>query len=461
MSTTCERLLQCFGFAALALPAACSGDGRSGELDQKHWWPHCHGHVGAYTHTNLTGPPSLQESLAWTWHEPGYEVMVGSVIDYDRNIYVTNTDGIRKFSPSGQLLWHYKPASEVAKNPSLMGEAIYGDTMAGDMFAVDIHTGKPVWVTKAFVGLTEKECGYVEAHAGMVLSVFDRQVVRERPGNVRIVALNATDGSRLWEYLSDAILWNFKASFLNDGTFLAYDVHGAARRIRMSDGSLVWHSKLPPLSFAADLMASFSDGGLTVLPDGTVAYTCANVFSGEKGTAGVLRAFGVVDGALLWQQVLPLPCVSWPAVDPTGASVVVVLGSFQQAWVPLPVGAMKFDAQTGGSLWNFFDMPALFGPGAKGEVEHLEQRIANKENDRDACGPASWGAPIIDGNGTMYASNQVGDMWAVNDFNQDGFIDKNEYDRMVVSAASLHCGAGFAPGMMVYASCDTLYVFKY
>ena len=80
---------------------------------------------------------------------------------------------------------------------------------------------------------------------------------------------------------------------------------------------------------------------------------------------------------------------------------------------------------------------------------------------RDFCGAASWNAPIIDGQGTVYAANYNGQLLAVNDFNGDGIIETSETYEFTTDTSALHCGSNFAPGMMVVPTCDTLFVFQY
>ena len=53
-------------------------------------------------------------------------------------------------------------------------------------------------------------------------------------------------------------------------------------------------------------------GGCTVIlgPNG-MAYSCSNLGSGlgHEGEAGALRAFRLSDGKMLWEQILPQPCM--------------------------------------------------------------------------------------------------------------------------------------------------------
>merc|ERR1719188_1189517 len=84
-----------------------------------HWWPDASGQRG----TDYEGPTDLADSVIWGWHHPNgiYNTMPvgGPVIDHDQNIYLGSDDAIRKFSPSGDLLWIYGPRGQLAAQPSL------------------------------------------------------------------------------------------------------------------------------------------------------------------------------------------------------------------------------------------------------------------------------------------------------------------------------------------------------
>merc|ERR1711884_1009575 len=97
---------------------------------------------------------------------------------------------------------------------------------------------------------------------------------------------------------------------------------------------------------------------------------------------------------------------------------------------------------------------------SRGDEERVLERFAPYQQ-RPVCGPASWTAPTIGGDGTVYASAMDGILYAIRDVNSDGVIDETEVSTLDIGAAALHPGAAFAPGMMAFASCQGLNVFEF
>jgi len=290
--------------------------------------------VGQYGSTPLPGPGNLTASLSWSWQHPSLFIAPGcTLIDDDSNIYFTVVDGIRKFSPDGRVLWHYSNGLSHAC-PSLMGDYLYGSTIEAHLYAVSLETGRERWSTVAAPGAVEMDTPYVEAHDGLVLAAFEKDASKHggMAGNTRIVAVRAEDGSLAWTYKSENVLWNFMPIFAED-TFMTMDITGGVYRFGLHNGSEIWHTP-PPAEFAE----SFTDGGCILGPSNDVLYSCSNLqpvmLSNTDSGRGALRAHRVSDGKVIWDQHLPYPCVSWPAVSGDGRSVVVPVGA-----LPFPIPA--------------------------------------------------------------------------------------------------------------------------
>mmetsp|Transcript_105524 Transcript_105524/g.308574 ORF Transcript_105524/g.308574 Transcript_105524/m.308574 type:complete len:469 (+) Transcript_105524:56-1462(+) len=442
-----------------------------------HWWPRGRGHVGKYGTSELPGPRNLTAQLAWKWQHPELGVVTGALLDDRRNIYVSAIDGIRKFSPDGNQVWHWQ-GQHVFHVPSLMDDALYGATIEGLMFKLSLETGREVWLHRhAEVG--EMDCAYVEVSEGVVLAAFKRDATST--GNQRIVAANASSGGKLWEFVSDTVLWNFQPQFPDDGTFIVMDIYGGLRRFSTLAGNQVAEFLKEP--------TTFTDGGVILGPGGKTAYACSNLGAGRPHSQGVLRAYQVSDLRLLWQAILPQPCVTWPASD--GRDVVVPVGGLvspvpfylELRWLPdvvkglmlefenwlgdgaffhrrsAPLLFLALDAKTGASRWTYERIEPWPRFSSRGDEAHFAGR-APRWPGRAACGPASWSAVTISGDGTAYAAAMNGMLYAIRDANSDGAIDDSEVSVLDVGDASLHQGQAFAPGMMTHATCAGVYVFR-
>jgi len=442
-----------------------------------HYWPHARGHVGSYGTTPSAGPVDLNASFAWSFHHPAgryHTVMLGgAVIDREKNIYVATTLGIFKLSPTGDVRWHYNQHGDMSTVPSLMGDVLYGSTIVGWYFALNLTTGEELWA-RNHTHMVGGDTSYVEAHAGVVVAGSQGQ---QGGGNKATIGIDASNGDKLWEYtLDNQRVWNVMPMFPDDDTTVFMDLSGGVYRLGLHNGSVIW---------AHPGRLSFSDGGLVLGPDGDI-YTCSNPLwrIGLEGTGGVLRKFALADGRKMWESPLPYPCNSWPAVSNDGSTVVVVPGSFndnpptlralqlglvdaedaeefhrmimnqglaQRSKIGLPdlrAAIMTFDTTTGAELLRHDVVP--WGEVASaGDEEGLMVRMKYHSN-RVICLPAHWSSPTIDSSGAVYVGRTDGRLYRFTSTGEASYV---------TGAGPLHSGATFAPGMMAYTDCDSLYMF--
>lgn len=472
---TNRLLLACYAFLTIASAVQVTRIG-----DQSaYFWPHARGSALGYSTTGLVAPGNLNSSLSWSWHHPEgtyHTVLVGApLIDDERSIYISSEDGVRKFSHEGEMLWRYAPRGPVSSCPSLMSGALFGNTVNGWVFALDMTSGKEVWAAKKAENIPD-ETGYVESHEGIVVTGVDSGV---NGGATRILGLNATDGSTVWEFNSSHQLRNVMPVFTGDSAFLVMDIHGGLVKHSLHNDTLLWRADPPKKS-----EHSSSEGGVMIGPDDT-AFTCSNYEgSGKPGDQGVLRAYESEHGMLLWERVLDYPCNSWPAVTPNGQSVIVPTGASMSSaasgdvelmWrfrrsprqmqdYSLSLGnseldtygqpvreaaVLAFNAQTGESQWST-ELPMYGRLAARGDEEGYLQR--KKLHHRDQCLPTQLTAPTISGDGTVYVGRADGLLYAVK---------RGNYTTFDAAAGFMHPGTAWAPGMMAVASCDGLFVWKF
>jgi len=428
-----------------------------------YFWPSGRGRVGNYTASPYHADWDLT-SPTWTWHhEQGQwsTIPVGTSIDDVKNIYLTVADGMRKFTPDGQLLWTYKrrsfgPPEEINNAASLWNGAAYGITNQGRAFAVSMASGDEVWSTQVS-GNSDGNNGFVSAHAGVVLTAVDAsphiagRADTNGAANHRVVGLNATDGALLWSYTPDVALWNFMPSFAGDGTFVFQDLEGRAHRCRLSDGSLIWK--------AGGVPGSWTDGSALLGPNGIV-YAVANFENGGH-SQGSVSAFALTDGAPLWSRTVPKSPNNMPAIGRLphreGLSVVQPVG--WQCELGQQVDLYAFDALTGAQQW-IFEGPTQVGPMVAGDAEGMQERMAM--GIRQITLPNPWSAPTIDGEGVVYIGSETGQFYALRDSNGDGLVSGDQ------DVSALNTGAAFvgssgpaiAPGLLAVGSINQLFVWK-
>mmetsp|Transcript_10834 Transcript_10834/g.34399 ORF Transcript_10834/g.34399 Transcript_10834/m.34399 type:complete len:490 (+) Transcript_10834:60-1529(+) len=442
-----------------------------------HPWPTFRGpQTQQFGASDVVVPGNLSASLAWSWHHPQgrYHTVVagGPVIDAGGNAYLTTSDGVRKFGGDGQVLWHFpQPNGWINNEISLLGDKVFGSNQIGDAFAVHADTGTAAWVKK-LAASAGADAGYPAGCDGVFVVSAERGMTG---GNLLVFGLDSATGVELWNLRPKRPVWNFAPLFPGDDTCLFMDFSGGMYRVGLHNGTLIWHTP------SKGALESFSDGGAVLGPNGAV-YSCSNPVGGYEGEKGILRALRIKDGTLLWEQLLPQPCNSYPAVghlsQGQGLSVVVTPGSFMHEGL-LHGSIMAFDAATGAPQWRFNTKPYTgFMNMARGDLEGFAMR-AKYDHGHEICLPAHWSSANIDGQGFVYAARSDGFVYGVRglaahaaseppttaaalanlrpDFESTPGLEVRVFDGQ---GASLHGAFAFAPGRMAVATCDTLYMFK-
>jgi len=423
----------------------------------EHISPTARGKHGSYTWSReYTAPLELSNrTLAWRWSHPWgrfFSLTYGTVLDHKLNIYLSAADAVRKFSPDGQILWEYRtlPARSMDSYVLWKG-ALYGSRSDGVVFAINIESGRLLWTTK--VGhMFPEDNGMANVQDG-ILVVDSDPLTTEYQSKVR--GINATDGTLLWAFQPDKPVWNFMAYFPGDGSVVFQDYEGKAYRLKLQTGELIWKVGGNP--------GSWTDGSMSLGPDNVVYTVGCKLWMGLGGhwAPGNLWAYRLSDGQLLWQTQTPRPPNVAPAIGKLykkdTLSVVQAIG--QQVNQGAGTDVYAYDAETGAVQWKFAG-PAQQGPLQAGDLEG--QPIRDAIVGRGLCLPNPWSAPAIDAAGTVYVGNQDGLFFALRDVNGDGTVEGpdevSSFDTKAAFAGS--AGPSLGPGMVVAASCDSLFVFR-
>jgi len=488
------------------------------------WFKRAGNHHGGSV--SFVAPSNFSEKPAWMWPNEGDELFRHTpVIDHEKNIYAATSFGfVRKFSPAGKLLWMWRTsASEgrIVTSPFLYEGKLF-ITSCGDgkpvliwVWCLDMETGKVLWQARGPPYPTNQDSHTVHVAEGVILGAM-MALPKDYEGNDRIYALNATDGSSLWEYqLNDGgVVWNFMPSTPGDGTLFFASSCGVARRLRLSNGELLWTGAVKEPS-----RGMCGTGGGVLGPDG-VFYVESNWATGDvreplPGVAvcsitaqycplgfGLLVAYRAEDGAVLWKRRLRPGHggMQYPTVATIAGRLTVVAGIGQnpdlspigmgpkflpfylrlgiqllqvRSWhlrrllgVPVkPNGVSAYDAATGEELWHFAEEPNDHH-GAEGDEGPMLGRLQKAHQQGDPrtevlCGPDNWGIPAVGGDGTVYAaSGSSGKLYAIRDADGNGVIADSEVSTFASGVAFLNNPA-LAPGMLVVSPCwGPMYVWR-
>lgn len=328
----------------------------------------------------------------------------------------------------------------------------FGITSKSRAFALNMQTGKEIWSKIIGTG-NDGNYGQVSAHDGVVITATNQT----GGSNSVVVGLNEADGSILWTYKPEVSLWNFEVSFPGDGTFVFQDLAGGPHRCMMKDGSLIWKQD--------GIKDSWTDGQTTVGPNGVV-YAVSNYNHGQPipgyEGVGLLRAFRLSDGKLLWNVSTPRPPNDVPVVGQlaghTGLSVVLPMG--QQCTQGEQIDVRAYNAETGELQWTF-EGPKQLGPEVAGDLEGIPARAAS--HIQTMTKPNPWGQAAIDATGIVYVGGETGHFFALRDSNSDGHVfGDNEISVFETGAAFVgSSGPALAPGLLAVGAQDSLHVWQW
>jgi len=476
MAATLAGLLLLLPLQLCAGLRARAGDNvnvaHANEVTAQYYWPSGRGSVGHYS-SSLTSeaPFDLKKSFKWTWADPVSRYAtspVGLNMDDKMNIYMTSLNSIRKFSKDGQVLWvtdtRVEQGEEMADTSSLYNGTLYVSTTHGRMYALNMETGKELWMKR--LHSTDGNNGFVSAHAGVVITGSDvssvvrgkkREGTNARFSDHKVTGLSAADGTLLWQFEPEVPVWSFHASFPNDGTFVFQDFEGRVYRNRLIDGMLMWK--------AGGVKGSWTNGAALLGPNGVVYAVNTRAMTSTGGNSpGDVSAYSLNGGQLLWRTEVPRPPNNMPAVGKlagrTGLSVVQPIGQQNVKGAGTEVHAL--DAQTGKLQW-VFKGPSQMHKFQAGDMN--VHAIAERQlitGIRPMVSPNAWSAPSIDARGTVYIGSEEGKIYALRDENGDGTVSG---PAEVSSYNAKACFSGssspvIAPNLLAVASTNALYVFE-
>mmetsp|Transcript_118334 Transcript_118334/g.382000 ORF Transcript_118334/g.382000 Transcript_118334/m.382000 type:complete len:486 (+) Transcript_118334:67-1524(+) len=458
----------------------------------EYYWPQQKGDVNRTGYSPYPVANDLTVEPSWVWRDPYLDVIrCTPLIDDKKNIYLGTQSGrIWKFDQDGRMLWYWKsPRGNTPTVSSIMDGVLYGNTVSGFVFALDMNTGIEKW-TVPISASTAGDTACVFALNGTIISAT-RQPGQYDGQNNMVVALN-TDGSTRWTFKHVWPSFNFQASSPGDGTLVFQDHFGGIYRLGLDDGRLIWESGV------IDRQPHFFTTGATIVGPNGLVYCASNYHN----AMGIIHVYRLSDGAPVWRKDMGTQVNQAVAFGKLAGSdrPAVVTGIGENpgypwvlrlpAWVPLtvkgwinslshraagwptwlwqthvlPAFLVALDAETGEHRWTFTP-PPFMRPSCEGDESMLPERgvAASQVTDYvgdSICLPDDWAQAVIGGDGTTYAGHQDGRLYAVRDANGNGKIEADEATSYYFGAA-FQGSQGLAPGMLAVAPCGGgLHVFR-
>jgi len=363
--------------------------------------------------------------------------------------------------------------------------ALYGSTVTGYAFAIDLNTGDELWATKLSAEIAGVK-GTVAAQNGIFVAAsdkcHDRYCYRYRnesisdsmaPSNRVIRGLNSVNGTGIWSYTPDHPVWNFDPQLTGWGAVLFQDFQGGLYCLNLTTGEELWKHEgqlgmytQAAAIFSAELNYVFSITESAYDSRWCDPYTPPGILiwcNTVQDTQGIVRGYHAQTGVKMWETFLPMP--------PTGASLgtlnsgdgrshlVVGMGlcckyggAYGTTGKPSELWALS--GMGGGLLWRRVG-PTLWTPDCAGDKEGEDIRRAM--GIRPKCQPNSWSNPVIDANGDVYVGSHVGILqkWG-SPTGQPYTVDL--LSSLETGSALLDQSIAVAPGMMAISTCRSLIV---
>jgi len=425
------------------------------EAPRPYYWRGKNGDMLRTGASAFAGPFNLSAGPAWSWQEEGNGlVRAAPLIDGDRNIYLATIRGnIYKFTRDGQIIWQYSSTHSIPDVPALYDGLIYAATTDGHVIALDMLTGQLRWRAKAGDS-SAGDTWSMTAGEGTVIAATSADGVM----NNRLVALGAKDGSFKWSFEPEVPVYNVLAA-IKDGSVVFSNLFGDPYRLRLADGSVIWHAG-PAGGNSSGVSRAFSTGGAVIGPNGVV-YVTSN--TDHDAREGHVSAFSFEDGSLLWRRSTGYEANNAAAVGQLGPggrlAVVVGVGAnpdmpdqklqalHQAPTSEKPARVLALDAESGAELWRH-ELPTWHGWAAGDTIvpHHI-------------CLPDSFGNPALAADGTVYVGFESGHLYGIRDKDGNGRIEGDEVSSFDTGNA-FQGSPAIAPGLLVATPCNGLYVFR-
>lgn len=270
--------------------------------------------------------------LDWQLEEVG-----GAAADAVSRTVVAGVRGgvLRAYRDDGTELWEYRTAGGFAAAPLIQGGTVYGGSLDGSVFALDLASGKPRWR----IDLGEE----LGAAPLLVKGLLVLATLQDA-----VVALDAASGARKWHHRRDPregmSIRGCARPVLAKGLVVAAYSDGFVAGLDPSTGAARWEVKAAPSGEFVDVdglaaderavyAAAYSGAVLALDPasgktlwekkePGATRLLCAD---GQLyvSTTTRIAAYATRDGALRWSQ----PLVGAPAAPALRAASRLVVPS--------------------------------------------------------------------------------------------------------------------------------------
>jgi len=228
--------------------------------------------------------PSAQAKVVWRASPGPAKGYIFTPALYRGSVYAASSNGsvARYDSGSGKQLWRVDTKHPLTGGVGADGDRVLVGTKKGDVLALDLN-GKTVWTSR----VSSEVLSAPRLAEGMVIV---------RSGDGRIVALDAKDGARKWEYsasMPPLLLRSDSGVTVARGTVYAGLHNGRLVALGLAGGNVGWEATVAQPKGANELERMVDVAATPIVEEEEV---CAVAFQGR------VACFDAAKGTLLWSR---------------------------------------------------------------------------------------------------------------------------------------------------------------
>jgi outer membrane protein assembly factor BamB len=242
--------------------------------------------------------------ILWETDEPARGRVVAPPLQVNNQVFIGTDDNelIALDAQSGAVRWRFNTGHSVWAQPLYEEGVLYVASLDKTLYALNAETGEEIW-RQLFSGALAGRPAFYQGR--LYVGSFAQQVH----------VLDAATGEEQWVIPAGDWVWG--SPVVADGVLYLADISGNIFAVGAEDGERLWVQNVPGAVQADPVVV---DGGVYIVS----AAAAAN--GGRRmPEQGVVTAFAVDDGRILWQQNTRVPLFTTPVV--VGESLVVVVDS--------------------------------------------------------------------------------------------------------------------------------------
>lgn len=252
-----------------------------------------------------TKPKDFNELPKIKWAFSASSPFISAPVVDGNLIYTGNLDGNLYAIDinSGKTKWKFKTNGEIRSNVTVSDNKLFFTSGDGNLYAIDKNTQKPIWIFNA----SDKQYDTNDYHQSS--PVLHNNILYFGMGDGKVYAVNSADGKEVWSYQTGDIVHSTPA-ILKDKLYIG-SFDGNVYGFNAADGALLWKFKTVGHSFFPRGEVQFSP-----TPVNVTVYIAARDYN--------LYAIDFEKGVCRWNREFPAGWATSVTHSPDRDSVILL-----------------------------------------------------------------------------------------------------------------------------------------